>query len=70
LLIVGTGSVLGILLGLSANLWMVRNIALPRLPPLYLIGGTMVVLTLGQIAVLWPALRAAAVPPAIAARGA
>ena len=35
LLIVGTGSVLGILLGLSANLWMVRSIALTRLPPLY-----------------------------------
>jgi putative ABC transport system permease protein len=70
LLIVGTGSVLGILLGLAANLWMVRSIALTRLPPVYLIVGTIVVLTLGQIAVLWPALRASAVPPAIAARGA
>jgi putative ABC transport system permease protein len=70
LLIVGAGSVLGILLGLAANLWMVRSIALTRLPPLYLIVGTIVVLTLGQIAVLWPALRASAIPPAIAARNA
>jgi putative ABC transport system permease protein len=70
LLIVGAGSVLGILLGLAANLWLVRSIALTRIPPLYLIVGTIGVLTLGQIAVLWPALRAAAVPPAIAARGA
>ena len=70
LLIVGAGSVLGILLGLSANLWLVRDIAMSRLPPHYLIEGTLAVLMLGQIAVLWPALRASAVPPAIAARGA
>jgi putative ABC transport system permease protein len=69
LLIVGTGSVVGILLGLSANLWMVRSIALTRLPPLYLIVGTIVVLALGQIAVLWPALRAASISPALATRG-
>lgn len=70
LLIVGAGSVLGILLGLAANLWMIRSVALVRLPLPYLIVGTIVVLVLGQIAVLWPALRASAVPPAIAARSA
>ena len=70
LLIVGAGSALGILLGLVANLWLVRSIALTRLPPVYLIVGTIVVLILGQIAILWPALRASAVPPALAARGA
>ena len=70
LLIVGAGSALGIALGMAGNLWMVRSIALTRLPLLYLIVGTTVVLALGQIAVLWPALRAAAVPPALAARGA
>ena len=68
LLIAGAGSVLGIGLGVAANLWMLRNIAMDRLPPAYLIVGTIVVLVLGQISVLWPALRAAAVPPAIAAR--
>jgi len=70
LLIAGAGSILGILLGLAANLWMLRSIALQRLPAVYLIVGTIVVILLGQIAVLWPALRAAAVPPAIAARSA
>jgi putative ABC transport system permease protein len=68
LLIAGVGSVLGIGLGVAGNLWMLRNIAMERLPPAYLIVGTIVVLLLGQISVLWPALRAAAVPPAIAAR--
>jgi putative ABC transport system permease protein len=67
LLIAGAGSVLGVVLGLAANLWMLQRIAFARLPPAYLIAGTIVVLILGQIAVLWPALRAAAVPPAIAA---
>ncbi len=69
LLIVGAGSLLGILLGLAANLWMIRGIEQARLPPLYLIVGTLGVVALGQLAVLWPALRATAVPPAIAARG-
>jgi putative ABC transport system permease protein len=69
LLIAGAGSVLGVVLGLAVNLWMLQSIAFARLPLAYLIVGTIVVLILGQIAVLWPALRAAAVPPAIAARG-
>jgi putative ABC transport system permease protein len=68
LLITAAGAALGIVLGLAANLWMIQSIAMERLPFAYLIVGTMVVLALGQIAVLWPALRAAAVPPAIAAR--
>jgi putative ABC transport system permease protein len=32
--------------------------------------GAIVVLLLGQAAVLWPALKAAAIPPALATRGA
>jgi len=70
LLISGAGSVLGIALGLAANLWILQSIAMERLPLSYLIVGTIVVLALGQVAVLWPAFRAAAVPPAVAARGA
>jgi putative ABC transport system permease protein len=69
LLIAGAGSVLGVVLGVAANLWMLQSIAFARLPLAYLIVGTIVVLVLGQLAVLWPASRAAAVPPAIAARG-
>ena len=69
LLIVATGAALGVLLGLAGNLWLLRGISLTRLPAPYLVVGTVVVLALGQISVLWPALRASAVPPAIAARG-
>jgi putative ABC transport system permease protein len=32
--------------------------------------GAVIVLLLGQTAVLWPALRAASIPPALATRGA
>jgi len=67
--IAGAGSVLGIVLGLAMNLWILQSIASARLPLVYLIAGTVLVLALGQVAVLWPALRAAAVPPATAARG-
>jgi putative ABC transport system permease protein len=70
LLIAGAGSILGVLLGLAANLWILKSISLTRLPSGYLLAGTIIVLILGQLAVLWPALRAATVPPAIAARGA
>ena len=70
LLIAGAGSVLGILLGLAANLWLLRSVALARLPPVYLVVGMIIVLVLGQVSVLWPALRAAALSPANAARSA
>ncbi|HWG76355.1 MAG TPA: hypothetical protein VN660_06125 [Steroidobacteraceae bacterium] len=43
---------------------MVENTALARLPMVYPIVGVLALLILGQLAVLWPALRAAAVPPA------
>ncbi len=70
LLIAAAGSILGILLALGANLWILRSIALARLPWIYLLVGAIAVLVLGQLAVLWPALRASSVPPAIAARSA
>jgi putative ABC transport system permease protein len=68
LLIAAGGSLLGVLLALAANLWILRSIALARLPLAYLVVGAIAVLGLGQLAVLWPALRAASVPPAVAAR--
>ncbi|HEX4050233.1 MAG TPA: hypothetical protein VHY19_05080 [Steroidobacteraceae bacterium] len=44
--------------------------ALPadHLSPEFLLVGVVALIALGQLAVLWPALRAASVPPAIAAR--
>jgi putative ABC transport system permease protein len=41
---------------------------LPRLPVVYLPGGAIALWLIGQLAVLGPALRAAAVPPVVATR--
>ncbi len=70
LLIVGGGSVLGMALALLLNQALMHHYDLPRLPLGYLPAAAMAVLSLGQLAVLWPARRAAAVPPAVATRSA
>jgi putative ABC transport system permease protein len=70
LLIAGAGVVIGVLLAIGANLWVLRSVALARLPLIYPLIGVVAMLLLGQLAVLWPALRASAVPPASAARSA
>ncbi|WIH04515.1 FtsX-like permease family protein [Xanthomonas translucens pv. graminis] len=68
LLIVGSGSVLGMALAVLLNQALMRHYDLSRLPPGYLVAAAMALLSLGQFAVLWPAQRAAAVPPAVATR--
>jgi putative ABC transport system permease protein len=68
-LIAGTGALLGIAGGLGANLWLTKHLAMSRMSPAYIVVGALIVLVLSQLAVLWPALRAAAVPPSLAARG-
>ncbi|MGH8217506.1 MAG: ABC transporter permease, partial [Steroidobacteraceae bacterium] len=69
LLISGAGAALGIALGLGANLLLAQNLELTRLGISYISVGALIVLGLCQVAVLWPALRAAAVAPAAAIRG-
>jgi putative ABC transport system permease protein len=68
LLIASAGSVLGVALAIAVNLWMVNSFEMARLHVSYALVGALVVLLLGQLAVLWPALRAASVPPALATR--
>jgi putative ABC transport system permease protein len=68
LLIVSAGVVLGSGLGVLANLALMRRYELPRLPPGLLLLGAVLLWLLGQLAVLGPARRAAAVPPAEATR--
>lgn len=68
LLISATGAVVGVAMAVGANLWMVEKLAMARLPLVYLLIGGAIMLLLGQLAVLPPALRAAATPPAVAAR--
>ncbi|MCW0458745.1 ABC transporter permease [Xanthomonas sacchari] len=67
-LLASTGIVLGMLLAYAANLYLMSAYELPRLPLWYLPVGAVVLWLLGQLAVLPPARRAAAVPPAVATR--
>lgn len=69
LLIGAIGAALGILLAVGANTWLATSLQLTRISVGFILGGAVIVLGLGQLAVLWPALRAASVPPALAARG-
>jgi putative ABC transport system permease protein len=67
-LIVGGGIALGMLLAYALNLMLMQHYELPRLPLYYLPIGALILWGLGQLAVLGPALRAAAVPPVVATR--
>jgi putative ABC transport system permease protein len=68
LMIAGVGAALGIALAIALNLWMVTTFEMERLHPSYAIVGAIIVLLLGQASVLWPALKAASIPPALATR--
>lgn len=70
LLIAAGGSLAGVGLALGVNLWMVTNFEMQRLNPGYALIGAILVLALGQLAVLWPAMKAASIPPALATRAA
>jgi putative ABC transport system permease protein len=70
LLIAGAGAAIGIALAVSLNLWMVSAFSMERLNTGYTLIGAVVVMLLGQAAVLWPALKAASIPPALATRAA
>ncbi|MEW9571211.1 FtsX-like permease family protein [Rhodanobacter sp. Si-c] len=68
LLIVGAGIVLGSLGAVGLNLWLMKHYELAHMPLTWLGSGAVVLWLLGQLAVLGPALRAAAVPPVVATR--
>ena len=62
------GIVLGMIMAYGINQLLMGRYELPRLPILYLPIGAVVLWALGQLSVLGPARRAAAVPPAVATR--
>ncbi|HWX66150.1 MAG TPA: FtsX-like permease family protein [Rhodanobacter sp.] len=62
------GIALGMVLAYGINLFLMLHYELPRLPAIYLPVGALLLWLLGQLAVLGPALRAAAVPPVVATR--
>jgi putative ABC transport system permease protein len=67
-LIVMAGVMVGMLFALVGNGLLMRHYELPHLPWIYLPFGAALMLMLGQLAVLGPALRAARVPPVVATR--
>jgi putative ABC transport system permease protein len=69
LMIASAGSIAGIVFSLVMNLWMVRSFEMVRMDSSRAIIGATTILFLGQLAVLWPAMRAASIPPALAIRG-
>ena len=62
------GIVLGMLFAYGLNQMLMSRYELGRLPLMYLPAGAITLWLLGQIAVYWPARRAASVPPAVATR--
>lgn len=62
------GIALGMVLAYGINLLLMLHYELPRLPAVYFPVGAIALWLIGQLAVLGPALRAAAVPPVVATR--
>lgn len=62
------GVVVGALLAIGMNMWLVTQFEMARLSLMYVLGGVVALLVLGQGAVLAPAMRAARVSPVEATR--
>jgi putative ABC transport system permease protein len=69
LMIAATGALAGAILAVALNLWMVRRFEMVRMADSQVLGGALLLLILGQIAVFLPARRAASILPAEAIRG-
>ncbi|GAB2191038.1 ABC transporter permease [Sessilibacter sp. MAH1] len=68
LIISSIGVIIGLILAMALNNWLITAFELARLPIVYLILGALLVLVMGVIAVFGPAIRAANIAPAIATR--
>ncbi|GGA08637.1 ABC transporter permease [Dyella caseinilytica] len=68
LLIAVCGVVMGGVLAVGLNLWLMKQFEIDRLAPGYVLAGVVTLLLLGQAAVLAPALRASRVSPVEATR--
>jgi putative ABC transport system permease protein len=67
-LIALAGVVVGVVLALGMNQWMLTKFEMERLSFTYVLAGVVVLLGLGQAAVFAPALRASRVSPVEATR--
>jgi len=68
-LIAAAGAVAGVAFAIGLNLWMVHSFEVVRMDNSRAFIGALIMMGLGQLAVLYPALRAASIPPALATRG-
>ncbi|HXD37294.1 MAG TPA: ABC transporter permease [Rhodanobacter sp.] len=68
LLIAGTGVVIGVLLAVGLNQWLMSHYEMTRIPVLYVLTGVLAMLAIGQAAVFVPARRASNVAPVVATR--
>jgi len=62
------GVVLGMALAFGINIYLMQHYEMDRMPWYYLPASAVALWLLGQLAVLGPAMRAAAVPPVVATR--
>jgi len=70
LLIAGAGVLIGVLLAIGLNMWLMTNYEMTRIPVMYVLTGVLAMLAIGQAAVFVPARRASNVPPVEATRAA
>lgn len=68
LLIAGIGVLIGAVLAIGLNLWLMSHYEMTRIPVMYVLTGVLAMLAIGQGAVFVPARRASNVPPVVATR--
>jgi putative ABC transport system permease protein len=68
LMIAGAGAALGIILALALNFLLMGKFSMERLNVGFAVAAAVIVLVLGQVAVLWPALRASWISPVTSIR--
>lgn len=67
-LLTAAGVLVGMALAFGINIYLMQRYEMQRMPWYYLPGGAVALWLLGQLAVIGPARRAAAVPPVVATR--
>ena len=67
-LVVSIGAVIGMILAKATNMLVVEYFEMAQLPMAFIFLSALIVLFLGQLSVMWPALRASNISPVLAIR--